>query len=826
MGIRSFDYTSYGDNSAYEWKKWMRSFDYFIVASGIENPERKCALLLNFAGEKVQELFATLPECTKSGELSQGPLSSKYVLPRTAFDQAVEKLNSFFSTKKNITYERFMLRQIFQKSGESVDNFSIRLRVQAERCDFGDGLETSIKEVLISNCNETLRKDLMKLTVMKDVDLESLVKAAKGIEAVNKQSKTLKSASKPQGQFTLDDVNRIGMNERSIQFKQQSSNSNVECYRCGNYGHYSSDQRCPARNKQCNRCGGRGHFMQKCRSINRQSNGTSSSTFKRTAIEQPSRPSPFKRDKKDGDEPVRFLVEDDDEYVFGISDDDTSPEEDYDPGNEIQCTIGGVDTTALIDSGSKRNLMDEDKWKWFKSQRIVVVSQQKQSNNRFRAYGNRLLSNLGVFEAVIQIAGTENRATFYVVKERGPLLIGRVTGYALGILKIGSDVNAIGDSSNNEALGTIEGVIVEIPIKEHVKPVIQPYRRVPVALERIVDQKVAELLSQDIIEEVHQPSKWISPVVLAPQKNDYRFCVDMRRANQAIEREIHPLPTIDEFCIGLAGSKWFSKLDVKQAFHQISISERSREITTFMTRKGLFRYKRLMFGVTCAPELFQKIMEQILSKCSGCFNFIDDIIIYGATREEHDERLNKVLEVLKKRCVTLRKDKCVIAVNEVQFLGHIISENRIAPSTSKILSVKQFRVPETREEVRSFLGLVNFIGKFIPNLATISEPLRSLTKQCSKFVWNEQHLKAFVQLKDLMTRDLALGFYNTNDRTQLYADASPVGLGAVLVQIDSNGPRVISYAHKSLSTVEKRYAQTEKEALSLVWSVEKFHFYL
>lgn len=300
-----------------------------------------------------------------------------------------------------------MLRQISQKLGESVENFSIRFRVQAERCDFGDGLESSIKEVLISNCDETLRKDLMKLTVMKNVDLDSLVKAAKGIEAVNKQCKTLKTPFKQQTQFTLDDVNRIGTNERFSQFKQRTTIDSIECYRCGNYGHYSSDENCPAKHKLCNRCGGKGHFMSKCRSIKRENVGwnnntksnryqTSSSTLKRTRAYEPVThgiSSTFKRARTD--EPVRLATEEkEDEYVFGISDDDTSTEEDYDPGNEIKCKIGGIDIVALIDSGSRRNIMDESTWNWCKSQHIAIISQQKQTDQRFRAYGGRLLKNL------------------------------------------------------------------------------------------------------------------------------------------------------------------------------------------------------------------------------------------------------------------------------------------------------------------------------------------------------------------------------------------------------------------------------------------------
>lgn len=219
-------------------------------------------------------------------------------------------------------------------------------------------------------------------------------------------------------------------------------------------------------------------------------------------------------------------------------------------------------------------------------------------------------------------------------------------------------------------------------------------------------------------------------------------------------------------------------------------------------------------------------MERILSGCDGCLNFIDDIIVFGKDRKEHDERLEMAQKKLKENNVTMNDTKCIYGVSQVKFLGHILSEKGIAADSDKLESIRKFREPTTSEEVRSFLGLVNYVGKFIPNLATLTEPLRLLMKQKQKFVWASDQQKAFNRLKEHMTDHKTLGYFEVNDRTQLIADASPVGLGAVLIQINEHGPRVIAYANKSLSDVEKRYAQTEKEALALVWATERFHFYL
>lgn len=175
---------------------------------------------------------------------------------------------------------------------------------------------------------------------------------------------------------------------------------------------------------------------------------------------------------------------------------------------------------------------------------------------------------------------------------------------------------------------------------------------------------------------------------------------------------------------------------------QIEITPESREITTFLTSKGLFRYTRLMFGITCAPELFQKNMEQILSGCDGSVNFIDDILVYGASKEEHDIRLRQGQKRLREYEVALNETKCLYGVEEIEFLGHRLSAKGVQPSIDKVNAVKCFRDPTTAEEVRSFLGLVNFAGKFIPNLASIDYPLRKLTRKEEKFVWGtEQKMK-------------------------------------------------------------------------------------
>lgn len=242
----------------------------------------------------------------------------------------------------------------------------------------------------------------------------------------------------------------------------------------------------------------------------------------------------------------------------------------------------------------------------------------------------------------------------------------------------------------------------------------------------------------------------------------------------------------------------------------------------------MFRYTCLPFGISCAPESFQSGMEQLLNGIRKARNFQDGIIVWGNDGEEHDSMLAEVMGVLKNRNVLLNHEKCKFKITNTVFLGHQLSTNGVAPADDKILAVKKFRTPTTQEELRSFLGLVGYVGRFIPKLSEKTHALRELVKS-SKYVWNEEHQKALdIIRKDVMSAPV-LSYLSNERPTRIVADASSVGLGAVLLQFenpDKTNPVVISYANKALSETEKMYGQTEKEALAIVWAIDRFKFYL
>ena len=215
-----------------------------------------------------------------------------------------------------------------------------------------------------------------------------------------------------------------------------------------------------------------------------------------------------------------------------------------------------------------------------------------------------------------------------------------------------------------------------------------------------MEVKLKELQEADIIEKVEGPTPWVSPVCVVPQQSaDIRLCVDMRRANEAVLRERHPIPMVDEVLQNMNQSTVFSKLDLKWGFHQIKLVEESRGITTFTTHAGLFRYKRLMFGISSAPELYQHIIQQVLQGCEGAHNIADDIIVHGRGVEEHDKRLDRVFRRLKERGLTVNPDKCEFRIPRITFMGHVLSEKGIDPMEEKVKAVSEARAnprPSTR----------------------------------------------------------------------------------------------------------------------------------
>ena len=277
---------------------------------------------------------------------------------------------------------------------------------------------------------------------------------------------------------------------------------------------------------------------------------------------------------------------------------------------------------------------------------------------------------------------------------------------------------------------------VELTIDKDAQGVQVIYNKIPLAHEEAVQEYFNRLEDIGVIEPMHGDLKFLSRVEVVPKDKGkkIRVVIDHRKANQAVERHFYPMPNRESLLAKLHGAKWFTKLDLKEAFHHILIHENSRHVFGFMTKKGPRQFCRLPFGASIAPEVFQKSMDDIFRSCNSTLVYLDDILIYAPTKEELWKNQAEVLKLIKHNNLTLNIEKCEYGVSTVTFLGAKISESGIDPDKDKISAIVEFSIPTSIMELRSFLGLVTYIAPHIPNLATIADPLRILIKErpCSK----------------------------------------------------------------------------------------------
>ena len=276
------------------------------------------------------------------------------------------------------------------------------------------------------------------------------------------------------------------------------------------------------------------------------------------------------------------------------------------------------------------------------------------------------------------------------------------------------------------------------------------------------------------------------------------------------------------------GAKVFSKLDLRSGYHQLTLSKDSRYITTFATHKGLHRYTRLNFGTNSASEIFQKVIHDQIKHIPGALNISDDVIIYGKSQNEHDAALHPVCQRFMEVGLTLNDEKCIFNQNKLTFFGLVFSFDGISADPAKVSAIKNSPAPRCVKDIRSFLGMATYCAKFIPNFSDLTEPLRKLTVKNAHFRWTNDEECAFNNVKRALTSDKVMAYFDQNKHTELTTDASPWGLSAILSQRmpGTNDQKVVAYISRSLSEVERRYSQTEREALAIVWAMERLHLYL
>ena len=358
-------------------------------------------------------------------------------------------------------------------------------------------------------------------------------------------------------------------------------------------------------------------------------------------------------------------------------------------------------------------------------------------------------------------------------------------------------------------------------------PVRQPPRRFPIGLREEGEKQIKDMLEKDVIEPSSSP--WASPVVLVKKKDSsYRFCIDYRKLNNITVKDSYPLPRIDDTLDSLAGARCFSTLDLASGYWQVGLSEEAKEKTAFITSQGLYQFKVLPFGLCNAPSTFERLMDRVLQglRWQILLVYLDDVIIFSRTIQEHLDRLDVVFSTLAKSGLKLKPRKCHLFKREVLYLGHIVSPLGISTDPSKIEAIKHWPTPQDAGDVRSGLGMFGYYRKFIWDYSKKARPLTRLTEKSVEFVWGKEEEEAWQLLKDELVKAPILAYPDPEKEFILDTDASGYGIGAVLSQVQEGKERVIAYGSKALSKEERRYCVTRRELLAIVHFVKQYRHYL
>ncbi|XP_053686512.1 uncharacterized protein K02A2.6-like [Sabethes cyaneus] len=538
---------------------------------------------------------------------------------------------------------------------------------------------------------------------------------------------------------------------------------------------------CPALDKTCNGCGRRGHFIATCR--RRRVNNV------RDANQ--SHPSGWTDEEREDNKQINALSLND---VL------------------IDCSVGlSSPITFLIDSGADVNIIGGNDWRVLKHEfhagHAKLQPVQPSASNGLHAYGSKNPITINAaFRAEIIVPGTSKpsvEALFYVASEG----------------KLARGLKA------KKAFPKVPGIKIKFSVDKSVTPVKNAYYNVPAAFREGARNRLREMETRGIIERVTKAPEWISGMsAVAKGKDDFRLVVNMRGPNKAINREYYRLPLLDEMKVKLHGACYFSKLDLSDAYYHLELCNESRDLTTFLTETGMFRFTRLMFGVNCAPEIFQREMVRILERVENVVVYID-ILVYAASLTQLRATVAQVLRILRANNLTINTKKCEFDKTHIKFLGHELDKDGFHIEEAKVRSIQCFREPVTISELRSFLGLASFVSPHVKNFADITSPLWAATTSWS---WGPEQKEAFHLVKErIIQSTISQGFFSETDKTILFTDASPVALGAVLVQEDKEKTRrIISFASKALTVIEKKYSQNQREALAAVWAVEHFSYFL
>ena len=779
------------DENKSNWESYQERIDVLFTVNNIEEEAKKVPLLLSWLGA---EAYTTLRNLLAPDK----PATQTY-------KKLTDTLTAHYAPKPLVIAERFRFYNRDQSETESVNVYVAELRRLASTCDFNAFLGEALRDRFVCGLHANNEHIQKRLLTEADLTLKKAVETAVAMEMAAKDATELQHKNGAS-------VNKIG------------KHFSGKCYRCGRKGHNKND--CRFKEALCHNCNRKGHIKAVCKS------GPKSSSA--------SGPKSSSASNKKSDKKVKAVDTDnsedtDDEILMvgalglhSVSDDIIW----------ITPQVNGQDLKMEVDTGSAVSIIS---YAEYKAKFGDPKGKLKDTSVKLKTYTGERVTPVGTVDVNIEYKGQTCTAPLYILSNEGTTLFGRdwlrrikLDWHEIKTVTV-ETVQAKVDTLKQkhqvtfaDGFGKLDGAQGKLYKKENAQPKFMKARHLPYAMRPKVERELTRLQEAGIISPVKH-SEWATPIVPVLKPNgSIRLCGDFKATvNPRLNIEQYPLPKIDDIFANLAGGQYFSKLDLTQAYLQLEMDEASREMLTINTHRGLFRYNRLAYGVASAPAIWQRTMEQVFQDIPGTQVMLDDIIVTGKTNEEHLSNLSQVLERIQEKGLKLNDKKCEFFKAEIEFCGHKIDRHGLHKTTSKIDAVLNAPAPTNVSELKAFLGLINYYRKFLPNLATVLHPLNQLLCKHIPWKWTKKRAAAFQEAKQLITSDEVLTHYDPELPIRLACDASPYGLGAVISHVmPDQTERPIAYASRSLSKAETNYAQIDKEALGIVWGVEKFNYYL
>ena len=766
-----------------DWGQYCERLEFYFVAHDITDEVKKRATLLSVCGASTYKLICDLVS----------PLKPK----DKTFAQLKETVQKHLKPKPSEIVQRYKFHTRTQQSGESVAEFVAELRHLSTDCNFGDTLSDMLRDRLVCGVSSIrVQKRLLAESVL---TFDNAFKLSTAMEAAEKNAVDLQAtrqtgAGEDNSKSKMADVNKVeaGGSGNASGKDFSGPKKPFECWFCEKPGHREADCRLKKRLEK---------------KLNKKKAGKS---------------------KREETKPVQKLdSSDDDDETFAIFK-TQSKEKAY----TVEVKIDQEIVEMEIDTGASVSLINETVFKDLKK--------KARPTKRLRTYTGEEIPVVGGCEVVVSYKDKTVELPVIVVKGSGPCLLGRdwlkelkldwVDIFSTRLMEQNDEPFFLTEFEDlfSETRGTIKDVKAKIIVEDVAKPKYFKPRPVPYALREKVGLELDKMEAEGTIEKV-QCSDWAAPIVtvVKPDKS-VRICGDYKvTVNAASKLDNYPIPNTDDLLAEIGGGRWFTKLDLTQAYTQLELEEDSKQFTTINTHQGLYRFNRLPYGISSAPGIFQRCMENILRGIPFVQVRIDDILVAGRSKKEHLDSLRQVLQRLKDAGARLKRKKCVFLASEVVYLGLKIDGMGVHPVPEKLKAIEEMPRPADVKQLQAYLGMLQYYARFLPNLSSVLAPLHTLLQKEVSWEWKPEQEQAWMESKRLLKSPKLLVHFDSEKELLLTCDASSYGLGAVLSHRMTDGTeKPITYASRTMNSAEKNYSQIEKEALAIVFGIKKFHQYL